>query len=395
MTVVRHIFRWDLDKTYLRSDFESVRELVRTARKTAEERENIPGSAALIRGIRDGAPSGEKHLIFFVSGSPEQLRGVIERKFALDGFAPDGFEMKATVSEIIRGRFRVIRNQIPYKLVALLRGRSDAPIGTHETLIGDDAESDALIYSLYADLLSGKIPESLLPTILRRAGAYEDQIRAIMHHAGAVIHEPAVRRIIIHLDQHTPPAAFYDFAPLAVPIYNHLQTALQLNLDATLPASVVFDVAAELIGAYGFDVQKLVNSGEDLLRRRRAHHSPEALELLAKALVELPDEPDEQPRARAGSVLRAPPPPDPEARRAARQVILRLADRALYIQSRPMPNVEAPPPFSRNYLALLDRDVTRRLAAKRAKKIAARMSEEDLSQALEPGLLADQDQDLG
>jgi hypothetical protein len=394
MTVVRHIFRWDLDKTYLRSDFQSVRELVRTARKTAEERENIPGSAALIRGIRDGAPAGEKHLIFFVSGSPEQLRGVIERKFALDGFAPDGFEMKATVSDIIRGRFRVLRNQIPYKLAALLRGRSDAPVGTTETLIGDDAESDALIYSLYADLLSGKIPESLLPTILRRAGAYEDQVRAIMHHAGAVVHESAVKRIIIHLDQHTPPAAFYDFAPLAVPIYNHLQTALQLNLDGTLPASVVYEVAAELISAYGFDVQKLVNSGEDLLRRRRAHPSQETLEILARALVELPEDPPE-PRARPVSVLRALPPPDPEARHAARQVVLRLADRALYIQSRPMPNVEAPPPFSRNYLALLDRDVTRRLEAKRARKLASRMSEEDLSQALEPGLLADQDQDLG
>jgi len=41
MARVRHIFRWDLDKTYLRTEFDSVRALVRTARLSAEERENI------------------------------------------------------------------------------------------------------------------------------------------------------------------------------------------------------------------------------------------------------------------------------------------------------------------------------------------------------------------
>ena len=47
------IFRWDLDKTYLQTDFDSVRALLRTAFEGAEAKRTVPGAATL---LREGAP---------------------------------------------------------------------------------------------------------------------------------------------------------------------------------------------------------------------------------------------------------------------------------------------------------------------------------------------------
>jgi hypothetical protein len=352
MSRVRHIFRWDLDKTYLRTEFESVRALVRTARLSAEERENIPGSAALIRAIRKQATEAAQHLIYFVSGSPEQLRTVIERKFALDGFVPDGFVLKPAVSELFRARFRAIKSQIPYKLGALLAGRADAPIGVKETLLGDDAESDAFIYTLYADLVRGGVSRETLREILRRAKAYEDQTRYIEQELEAVVHENAVTRILIHLDQLTPPAAFADYFPLAVPIYNHLQTALVLSLDGTLGATAIIGVALELADHFGFDITRLTNSVEDIVRRQRAQVGADRLGQLAEE-------------------LRGLIPSDGPRREQEQELIEKIVERIEHVRSRP----EAPRSLTAarpDYVELYEREEARREEARRAKREAAK-----------------------
>ena len=47
----RHVYRWDLDKTYLDTRFEKLSELVRIPFQGAEDKVNIPGSAALLREL--------------------------------------------------------------------------------------------------------------------------------------------------------------------------------------------------------------------------------------------------------------------------------------------------------------------------------------------------------
>lgn len=360
---VRHIFRWDLDKTYLKTEFDTVRDMVRTARIPAELRENIPGSAALIRAIRDAAPDGFAHQVFFISGSPQQMRTVLERKFALDGFVPDGFVLKPTTNFFLRGRFRAIRGQIAYKLTELLLARGDAPIGTEETLFGDDAESDAFIYSLYADVVAGRVPWPELVQILRKAGAYADQIAEIEVALEAVVHEAPVRRIIIHLDQRTPPAAFQAYFPRVVPIYNHLQTAIVLCLDETLDPVAIRSVARELLDVYGFDTQRLINLAEDILRRIRLRYPNERLDRLAANLRTLPPAPTD------GG------PENEQARAAveAERVLEGIASKATYLGDRPYPGstIEARP--TRDYLQLLDYETTRKEEARRLKKLAPRV----------------------
>ncbi len=363
----RHIFRWDLDKTYLKTDFDTVQDLVRTARLSAEERENIPGSAALIHAIRDSGDRDLPHLIYFISGSPQQLRPVIERKFALDGFIPDGFVLKPTLRHILRGRFRAVRNQVGYKLSQLLIGRSEAPIGTDETLFGDDAESDAFIYALYADLLAGRVSNQALADILRLTGCYREQIEEIQTTREAVVREDPVRRVIIHLDQHTPPLSFVPYFPLVVPIYNHLQTAIVLYLDGTLPARAIRLVTLELIAKYDFDDKRLTNLAEDILRRRRLHFPLEHLDRLAEELRAVePEAADIEPPELAGRVS---------------TVVESIAERAEYLRSRPLPDEPPLHDGARDYLELWAQDQKRREEAKRARKLAAKSRAEAEAEA--------------
>ena len=367
MAKTRHIFRWDLDKTYLKTEFATFSDLVRTARLDAEQRENIPGSAALIRAIRHSQSEGSEHLVFFISGSPEQLRSVLEKKFSLDGFHPDGFVLKPTVSNILRGRFRAVSGQVGYKLGQLVAGRSDAPIGTKETLFGDDAESDAFIYSLYADLVAGLVPRDQLHRILVKAGAYRTQVDEVEQALEAVVHEDPVRRIIIHLDQHTPPVAFQPFFPRVVPIYNHLQTALVLALDGTLAVSCVQRVAWELLDRYGYEEERLADLAEDLLRRRRADLDTEVLQRRAGQLEAL-GEPDDPEPAHTKT--------EEELARQTRALMGRVAEVARHLETRP--RLEPRPRQSkRDYVALWEQERLRQQEAKRARKLAAKISRDE------------------
>ncbi len=366
MDHVRHIFRWDLDKTYLKTEFDSFTDLVRTARLSAEQRENVPGSAALIRTIRHAQAHESEHLVFFISGSPEQLRSVLEKKFSLDGFHPDGFQLKPTMSNILRGRFRAVKGQVGYKLGQLLQGRSEAPIGTKETLFGDDAESDAFIYSLYADMVAGRVSPEQLEKVLLASGAYRSQIDEVQEALEAIVHEDPVRRIIIHLDQHTPPVAFQPYFPNVVPIYNHLQTALVLVLDHTLGAPSVQRVAWELLDRYGFEADRLLNLAEDILRRRRAYHDAEDFEWLASEIDKL-EGPDEAGDAQTMSL--------DELSCQTRDLMSDIAKLARHLAQRPMP--PAAGTGRRNYLQMWKDEQTRQDEAKRARKLAAKISRDE------------------
>jgi hypothetical protein len=292
---------------------------------------------------------------------------VIEKKFALDGFIPDGFVLKPMMRHLLRGRFRAVRNQVGYKLSQLLIGRSEAPIGTSETLFGDDAESDAFIYALYSDLIAGRVTKDTFAEILRITGCYREQIDEIQQALEAVVREDPVRRVIIHLDQHTPPLAFVPYFPLVVPIYNHLQTAIVLYLDGTLPAGAIRLVTLELIAKYEFDEKRLTNLAEDILRRRRLHFPPELLERLAAELRELPPAPEESENAELSELVGT--------------VVRSIAERAEYLRSRPLPDEPPHHTTDKDYLELWAADQKRREEAKRARKLAAKSRAEAEAEA--------------
>ena len=259
----RRIYRWDLDKTYLQTDFDTFRQLVRTALEKASEKVAVPGAAALIRELK---AQGDARLAI-ISGSPKQMRAVLEEKLKLDGVEWDELVLKDNVRNLLRGRFRALRGQVGYKLPALLESRLKAPSEAEEVLFGDDAEADAFVYSLYADLVAGRVSEGTLEEVLETAHVYPDDVTRVRRALDAMPRADPVRRIFIHLDRLTPPAHFRGYGPRVVPVFNYFQAALVLMADGHLGAPQVLKVAFEMVQTAGYNLLTLSNSFQDLVRR--------------------------------------------------------------------------------------------------------------------------------
>jgi hypothetical protein len=272
----RHTFRWDLDKTYLRTEFDSLGDLVRSAIETAADKQAYPGATALLRALRQ-----DDHRICIVSGSPTQMRQVLAAKLALDGVAYDEFVLKNNLKNLLRGRFRSLRAQIPYKLPAMLQSRIGAA-ADHETLFGDDAEADAIIYCLYADLVAGQVSLQDLERVLVASRAYDDDAIRILDLARRVPKHDAVNRLFIHLDRRSAPVGFRHYGPRLVPVFNYFQAALVLYGDHVLSARQVIFVALEMIDSGQFEVGHLATSVQDVIRRGRITREV-ALQLAAEA----------------------------------------------------------------------------------------------------------------
>ena len=259
----KHTFRWDLDKTYLRTEFDSLKDLAKSAIETAADKQAFPGATALLRALRQPG-----HRICIVSGSPTQMRQVLAAKLALDGVEYDEFVLKNNLKNILRGRFRALRAQSPYKLPAMLTSRIAVPAAS-ETLFGDDAEADAIIYCLYADLVSGQVSLQDLERVLVASRAYEDDAERCLDLARRVPHADAVRRMFIHLDRRSPPMGFRRFGRRLVPVFNYFQAAMVLYEDQVLTARQVIFVALEMLDSGQFALGHLATSVQDVIRRGR------------------------------------------------------------------------------------------------------------------------------
>ena len=339
-----HIYRWDLDKTYLRTEFDTLRSLLRTAFESAEDKRTVPGAATLLRELRKPAPDGAVARVCFISGSPRQMRRVLTEKLRLDGIEFDEFILKNNLRNMLTGRFRAMREQVGYKLPALLSGRSGVPATTREVCFGDDAESDALIYSLYGDVLAGVVDLDLLRRILDSAGVYLDDAQRTVALAAALPRGEAVDRVLIHLDRRSPPGRFDKYGARLVPVYNYFQAALVLFQDGLLVARAVLQVALEMVDKHDYTLDALRNSLHDLLRRGRLQ--VETIRRLGELALE----------ALPGDAAGLPALGEQPGARAA---ILRLA--ASLRQQEPIPGVPAPLPSDPiDYLRALESDLPRR-----------------------------------
>ena len=262
------VCRWDLDKTYLRSEFTTLRQLLRTAFERPEQKVDVPGVAELIRALKAAAESrGQTALVYFVSASPPQIGKSIRAKLALDGVPYDGIVFKNQLEHLRRGKFRNLREHVGFKLVELLRGHLAAPADTQELCFGDDWESDSLIYSLYADILAGHLAAAPLTAILMRIRVDPLLVAEVIDLATRVSGRDAVERIFINLERRTPPATFRLFGPRVVPTFNYFQTAVVLAVMGRLRLEDVTRIGTVLVERSGYTARRLDNSLDDLVRR--------------------------------------------------------------------------------------------------------------------------------
>lgn len=264
------IFRWDLDKTYLRTEFQSLRKMVRIPFETAADKIHLPGVPPLIQALRRcAAARGERPLVFFLSASPPQIGATIREKLALDGIEYEGITFKDQLRNLMRGKWRNLREQIGYKLGELLESRLRAPNAPREVLFGDDWESDPIIYSLYADIMSGALGPAQVASILERLGVDALGVARIAAAAERVPAETPgeVLRIFINLERRTPPGRFQPFGARLVPAFNYLQTAASLFELNLLDGEALCSVATALLERPRASGERLRNSLDDLVRR--------------------------------------------------------------------------------------------------------------------------------
>ena len=267
-----HVYRWDLDKTYLETDFESLRGLVRSAIEAAEAKRAVPGATPLLRAL--AAPPANR--IFILSGSPTQLREVLERKLRIDGIRHEALILKDSLGQLRKGRVRAIKEQFGYKLPVLLSARAGLGRACRETLFGDDAEVDALVYSLYADVVSGRVGADAVARIMAAAGAYPDAIRRTLEAIDAVPTADAVERIFIRVEKRRPPAVFSALGSRCVPVYSWWQAALVLHGAGHIDGEAAGRVLADVAQGRGRGPWEMAALSQDIVRR--GHVAAEVLE---------------------------------------------------------------------------------------------------------------------
>ncbi|MBW1809749.1 MAG: hypothetical protein JRJ87_16255 [Deltaproteobacteria bacterium] len=260
------VFIWDIDKTYLSTHFSSLKGMARIPIEFAIDKQAIPGMPEVLRGLRRGpGPEYAAAPLYFISASPPQIRKVVERKMLLDGVEYDGITFKDWVKTILKLRPGRLREQIGFKMCALLATRQNRP-QSKEYLFGDDVESDAEAFHLYARLLSGRLSAGEAEAEMKSTGIKPDDrecIHNLLDRLGDV--KGTVEKIFIHLEHQTPVDQFSHLAPLVVPVKGSVQIALacyQLNLlDLQAVRQALTARASSPAGA---DIQKLI---QDALER--------------------------------------------------------------------------------------------------------------------------------
>ena len=253
------VFRWDIDKTYLDTEFETISGLIRTATEKASEKKAIEGARNLLRALQQYPESST----VFISGSPKQMKKVLLKKFALDGIEVDDIVLKDSLEAIRSGHLRDLTQQVGYKLPGLVESRLKYSLDSDEYLFGDNVEEDALVYLCYALIVSQAISIDDICMIMARFGAYERSQQRLIQAIQQLNHYGRVRRIFIRLADHQLSAKLTVFAPLVVAVHDWLQAAMVLWEDGILSDNEFQKQCADR----NFSTEQIANLAQDLQRR--------------------------------------------------------------------------------------------------------------------------------
>lgn len=262
------VFIWDIDKTYLDTHFSSLRGLLAIPFEWAVDKRALPGTVPLLRALRHG-PGEESAIapLYFVSGSPPQLRHVVEKKMLLDGVQPDGITFKDQWA-LVRARTpQAIVEQVGYKLKALLLYRKELPPGARFFLFGDDTERDLDSFLTFGAICAG-LRGPALAERLGALGAWRPDIEAVVTLADAtpIVPDP-VERVFIHEVRGHPrlgSTSAFSRDPRVIKAPSFLEHALVLRALGRIRASDVRAVMDDVVRA-GVDTAPLLADARDRL----------------------------------------------------------------------------------------------------------------------------------
>lgn len=195
------VFVWDIDKTYLDTRFSQLKHLARIPFELGIDKRPVSGAVALLHALREG-PDDRGHLpLHFVSASPPQLAPAIERRMLLDGVEWDSISYKDPLRLLLRGQTHQLKEQIAFKLSAMLLLASETPASARFHLFGDDVEHDPLVSCLFADVLAGRLRGEALRRRLLSAGVHEPYAQRLASLADPLPARDAVAGVWIRLER--------------------------------------------------------------------------------------------------------------------------------------------------------------------------------------------------
>lgn len=264
-----YVFISDIDKTYLATQIDSLGGLLRAAFETPERKANVPGFSILLRALRrGGGEEAQRNPLFFVSASPPQMEQKLRAKMALDGVEPDGVIFKNQLRHVRTGSFKKLREQIGYKLGALLALWEALPKKSKLVLFGDDSESDAVVYSLFNEIVGGQLAGRSLYQVLDHLRVSRDEaIEISWAHRHGVRAPGPVQAAFINLETGSQATYYARFGSFMYATDNSLQTALALYEKGLIREQAVRSVGRDLVLHYDFHAKDLLASLEAASRR--------------------------------------------------------------------------------------------------------------------------------
>jgi hypothetical protein len=265
------VYIWDLDKTYLDTSIDSLSGILHTIFEKAFTKKNVPGTPDLIRSL---ARYRKKHFnetdfpLFFVSASPPQMETKIYEKFLIDEIMPIGMFYKDNLRNLAPKKFLFLRKQIGYKIQSLLQLRTRLNKNVRMICFGDDSESDATIYNLFSDICARRHTENQLTMLLEDLSVNYSQIDEILRLQSIITIQDPVEKIYINLATDTDPEYYLKYGRRTLPTYNSFQVALDLVQDQRLSLEELGIISDGLIEKFGYTGDLLVQTFEELIRRR-------------------------------------------------------------------------------------------------------------------------------
>lgn len=265
------IYVWDLDKTYLDTHWQSLRDIFRASFADNYHKNNVPGTATLVNCLKQSWQQRKGNVpfpIFFITASPPQMEKKIRDKLLSDEILPLGIFFKDNLKNLRPGRFWKLRQHVGYKVTALMYLRTLLKPEITQVLWGDDSETDAVIYSLYSDICARRLRDEECEKVLKLFNVTGDQMQRLFSTQQQVPELDPVEKIYINLAVDTDPEYYMKFGRRMIPSYNALQTSLDLLQDNRLGLEHVIRVGRDLATNYGFTIDELQRSLDDMIRRQ-------------------------------------------------------------------------------------------------------------------------------